>query len=386
MKFRVFIILILLCQIGFAQYAFQNNGNIQIHEEGQVGFHTDVVNNGVFEDNLGLVGFYSVDDHLIVSGTNEAVFNNVEVSVFDDLFLEKSITVSNNLSFITGKVITPRENLDVSLNFSEYFLHSGEGDYTHVDGYVSSRNNEGEFIFPIGDNDFFRPMIIPSQKEGTLFNGAYFAEDPNNPSTFNNSFNTSEKQAVLGEINDVEFWDLEGTSETAIILTWTKDSDVSKLATKIEYLRVVGWDKATSKWVDLGGETITGDMDNGTIKSLPFIPNNYEILTIGSDVRDVLGVETATNNNYAFSPNGDGINDYFVIEGIELRPNNSIQIINRWGAMVYSKDGYDNTWNGISEHSLTINKSKGLPTGTYYYFLKYHDTNTTVIGYIYLVH
>lgn len=368
-----------------SQSAFQNYGNIQIHEEGEVGFHTDVVNNGTFNQNLGLVGFYSDNNFLEVSGLNKPVFYDVDVDVVDGLYLETSVGVANNLSFITGNIVTPRDNVAVSLEFSEYDIYSGEGDYNHVDGYTLSTNNEGEFIFPIGNNDAFRPMIIPSQTRGTMFNGAYFAEDPNIPSTFVDSFDTSKKEDVLEIINDVEFWDLDGTTETAIVLTWNIDSNISALTNSIENLRVVGWDKTTNKWVDLGGEAITGDLEKGTIKSQPFIPNNYEVLTIASGVRTVLGIETTLQNNYAFSPNGDGINDYFVIEGIELRPNNSIQIINRWGALVYSKDGYDNTWDGISEHSLTINRSKGLPTGTYYYILKYHDSNISLTGYIYLM-
>lgn len=365
------------------QTAFQNNGNIQIHEDGQVGFHTDVVNNGVFEDNLGLVGFYSVDDHLVVSGTNETVFNNVEVSVFDDLFLEKSVTVSNSLSFITGKVITPRDNLEVSLNFSEYFLHSGEGDPAHVDGYVTSTNNS-EFTFPIGDENYLRPMLLPEQADNSSFLGAYFKEDPNDPSTFDISFDTSSKQNLLNKVSEYEFWDLNGNEETEVVLTWDFFSNLNEFGDELKSIRVVGWDIAENRWVDLGGKNITGDLNEGSVQSSKFIPNNFEVITIGTDVSSVLG-EEIISRNYAFSPNGDGINEVLVIEGVELRPNNSINILNRWGALVYSQKGYDNTWNGVSEHGLTINKNEGLPTGTYFYTLTFYDEGITLTGYIYIM-
>ncbi|MEM6320709.1 MAG: gliding motility-associated C-terminal domain-containing protein [Bacteroidota bacterium] len=62
------------------------------------------------------------------------------------------------------------------------------------------------------------------------------------------------------------------------------------------------------------------------------------------------------------SPNGDGVNDTFVIEGIENYPNNSIQIFNRWGNMIFRQQGYKNEWNGTWD-----NESSLLPDGTYFY-------------------
>jgi len=52
--------------------------------------------------------------------------------------------------------------------------------------------------------------------------------------------------------------------------------------------------------------------------------------------------------------------------------------------LVYSKNNYKNTWSGISDHSLTINRGKGLPTGTYFYILKFPTENISLVGYIYL--
>jgi gliding motility-associated-like protein len=65
-----------------------------------------------------------------------------------------------------------------------------------------------------------------------------------------------------------------------------------------------------------------------------------------------------------FSPNGDGVNQKFTItytgpEKIQL------EIFNRWGNIVYSNDNYQNDWEGVSTHGLTIGKD--LPDGTYFY-------------------
>ncbi len=63
-----------------------------------------------------------------------------------------------------------------------------------------------------------------------------------------------------------------------------------------------------------------------------------------------------------FSPNGDGKNDAFIIQGIEKYPNSRLMIFNRWGNEVYQKEGYLNDWEG------TWN-GKPLPDGTYFYVL-----------------
>lgn len=373
----------LIGQVSFAQSAFQNFGNIQIHENAQVGFHTNLINDGTFNNNKGLAGFYSLDDYLVVSGNNKAIFNNLEVDVIDNLYLNTSMGLTNNLSFITGKIVTPRETKDITLDFLNHQIYGGEGDYTHVDGYATV-TNDGEFVFPIGDDDAFRPMILPNQAANSNYKGAYFRENPNNPTTFNQSFDTDTKQLILKNINTKEFWDLKGATETTIILTWDIESNISALSKTTNNLRVVGWSKEFNKWVDLGGKNIIGDLDKGAIESTSFIPDNFEIVTIGSDSNIVLAAETVVNLNFGITPNGDGLNDTFVIEGIELRPNNTIYIYNRWGALVYSKKRYDNSWGGIAEHNLTLNAANGLPEGTYFYVLEFHDEEVNWQGWIYL--
>jgi len=84
-----------------------------------------------------------------------------------------------------------------------------------------------------------------------------------------------------------------------------------------------------------------------------------------------------------FSPNGDGINDFFVIPGLnELYPNNSLQIFNRWGAEVLSASPYNNDWNGKAETGL--NAGEQLPVGTYWYILELGNDTEPVMDFIYL--
>ncbi|MBP4136736.1 HYR-like domain-containing protein [Flavobacterium geliluteum] len=93
----------------------------------------------------------------------------------------------------------------------------------------------------------------------------------------------------------------------------------------------------------------------------------------------------------AISPNEDGLNDAFYIGGLECYPDNTVEIYNRWGVLVFERDRYNNVdrvFKGISEGRATISQSSGLPAGTYFYIIKYKDVNNGATqeksGYLYL--
>jgi gliding motility-associated-like protein len=92
----------------------------------------------------------------------------------------------------------------------------------------------------------------------------------------------------------------------------------------------------------------------------------------------------------AVSPDGNGQNDRFYILGLECYPENSIEIFNRWGVLVFERDQYNNedkAFRGISEGRVTLEKSSELPVGTYFYILKYKDSGNNSFeksGYLYL--
>ena len=76
----------------------------------------------------------------------------------------------------------------------------------------------------------------------------------------------------------------------------------------------------------------------------------------------------------AFSPNNDGKNDYFVIEGLD-EYRKELNVFNRWGNEVYSSDNYQNNWDGTNK------SGNPLPDDTYFYILKI-DGNKGHKGYI----
>lgn len=88
----------------------------------------------------------------------------------------------------------------------------------------------------------------------------------------------------------------------------------------------------------------------------------------------------------AFTPNGDNINDFFEIKGIEYYPNNSIKIVNRWGKKVYEANRYGiettpQFWDGKANQG---GGNGDLPTGTYFYVLDLGNGEKPIAGSVYI--
>ncbi|MEY3238376.1 MAG: hypothetical protein RI883_2477, partial [Bacteroidota bacterium] len=84
-----------------------------------------------------------------------------------------------------------------------------------------------------------------------------------------------------------------------------------------------------------------------------------------------------------FSPNGDLINDLFVIRGILYFPENTFTVFNRWGIKIFETNQYQNTWDGKSNSDVNVGGDV-LPVGTYFYVLDLGDGSDFYKGTIYL--
>jgi gliding motility-associated-like protein len=81
-------------------------------------------------------------------------------------------------------------------------------------------------------------------------------------------------------------------------------------------------------------------------------------------------VEIKIEASQIFSPDGNNINDDFYIQNIEEYPENTVQIYDRWGGLIFEANGYDNqsvVWDG------TGNNGRIVPNGTYYFLINPGD-------------
>ncbi|MBZ4044172.1 HYR domain-containing protein [Flavobacterium hibisci] len=75
---------------------------------------------------------------------------------------------------------------------------------------------------------------------------------------------------------------------------------------------------------------------------------------------------------YGFSPNSDGINDFWLIDGITEYPKNEVSIYNSWGDLVFQATGYNNTtivFSGLANKKRNLGADE-LPEGTYFFEIK----------------
>ena len=126
-------------------------------------------------------------------------------------------------------------------------------------------------------------------------------------------------------------------------------------------------------------------MDNNACSIHDLYPGTYYVNirdTMGCITSDTIVITTDPKNCITiykvFSPNFDGINDYWEIKNIHLYPEALIEVYDRIGNIVYRRRNYENSeqiaFNGFSSDG------KELPSGTYYYVLNLENENEVLKG------
>lgn len=116
------------------------------------------------------------------------------------------------------------------------------------------------------------------------------------------------------------------------------------------------------------------NLDNATISNptaTPALTTTYTVTATtpqGCSASDsvVVTVLPAIIIPDGISPNADGDNDEWMIDGIELFPDCLVEVYNRWGELLFQSVGYKEHWKGTY-------KGKELPVGTYYYIIDLKD-------------
>jgi gliding motility-associated-like protein len=80
-----------------------------------------------------------------------------------------------------------------------------------------------------------------------------------------------------------------------------------------------------------------------------------------------------------FSPNGDGINDFWELEDAFLYTNSEIKIFNRWGQKLFESNGYDVPWDGTNE------KGRAVSDGVYFYIINLMNGHDPIKGTITII-
>jgi len=94
-----------------------------------------------------------------------------------------------------------------------------------------------------------------------------------------------------------------------------------------------------------------------TLTSSIFVAGNMECFFISTGI----------------TPNGDGVNDTWVLGGFEYYPECKVNVFNRWGQIMFSSTGYNAPWDGRYNGEL-------LPVADYYFTIDYSEEKEVIMG------
>ncbi|WP_264553965.1 gliding motility-associated C-terminal domain-containing protein [Flavobacterium sp. N2038] len=349
-------------------------------------------------NNDGLVTYSTISNgKSFFVGTQEQLIKGLQIAHFQNIIfdnvsslvpfhLSTSIEIGNNAAFKNG--IIDADSYNGKMIFDENAFHSNASNLSFVDGEVENLGNL-EFEFPIGDDVYFRPSYHnKAVNESNIYTTQYLFETAGILYPY-----TSKEESILS-IDEVEYWNvIQDQGSEKIVLSLTLDTRTTPASFFEENadteLAIVRWDDTASKWINEKG--VTTDLLTGAdyTKMITTQVTGYGLFAIAIVKKKHIVPDHDITVFNAISPNGDGINDSFYIKGIDKYPENRVEIYNRWGVKVYDADSYNESdvmFKGYSDGRDTVNRNAGLPSGTYFYILKYKKGNETIskTGYLYI--
>ena len=243
---------------------------------------------------------------------------------------------------------------------------------------------------------FASSPVFPATGQWTQLSGTSTIADPSDPFTpitglglGNNVYQWTIDNGACGSTSDVV--SIFVFDHTAPAANAGPDQQFCQDVTSTELEALPAVSTSTGIWSLVAGAGNLADPGNPFTQVTGLQPgNNVFVWTVDNGtcgtttdtmlvfLKDCL---TITIPN-AYSPNGDGVNDFFVVVNIESYPRNRMQIFNRWGNKVVDRSPYVNDWDGTSQFGAVFGEK--LPESTYYYVLDLGDGSDAFTGYIYL--
>lgn len=326
----------------------------------------------------GLLGFQEISGSIPMEWYN-AEFNNGTVQ--PAFHLSNDVSILGTADFQHGIVD------DATYGGLVVFENGSSPTNTDNESYINGqvrKNGKDAFVFPIGNKSKYRYAGISAPDNVTdAFTGQYFFEnaDPLYP--------LANKAGVIESINDKEYWTLDktaGTSDVLLTLSWDErtTSPTAIVASPESAIHIVRWDATQNLWVDEGGVADSGTKTVTTAINV----SGYGVFTTARVNESSIDSSCSCVIYNGISPNGDGLNDYFRIDGL-TGTDNTVEVFNRWGVKVYGTTAYNTTGNvfkGISDGAGTLNKKEKLPVGTYFYVLYFKQNGKAgkKAGYLYI--
>ncbi|MEZ5107247.1 MAG: Ig-like domain-containing protein, partial [Draconibacterium sp.] len=306
-------------------------------------------------------GTFTINGNGDFTYTSEEGFKGTEVIVVEicDSYAEP-ICVADTIVIIVSQSSTVVVDSEISACYGEEVLISdvSVSDYSSVSWTTSG---SGEIL---GENSI-TPTYIPAENEEGAIEMVI--------TVFGTGTCSSETVTATVTIDYApEIIADAGNSDTI-----TYNSQANLIADVLPTDRDYSYSWSPAELVDnpSGSTTYTVALQENTMFTVTVTDN--ESGCQATDSIFIVVKETIDDNMLSIkngiSPNFDGNNDVWYIEGIENFPDNRVAIFNRWGDKIIEFRNYDNTtvyWDGKNS------KGKNVPDGTYYYILEIRNVKT----------
>lgn len=252
-------------------------------------FASDIIINAnsviTLAGGTGIVNFVGSNPQTIskTGGTPSPIFRRISTNkAAQQITLATDITVNVSAVFGTGVINTDAVNF---INFADNATATGANDASYIDGPVR-KTGDDPFIFPVGDNGFYRPISISAPTTTThAFTAQYFNQNHllGSPAVWDPSFWT---------VSGCEYWTLDrnvGTSNVFVTLSWNEAACNPGYITNPATLRVTRW--TGTNWVNEGNGGTTGTPTNGTIITSAAVTSFSPFTLASTDAQNPLPVE-----------------------------------------------------------------------------------------------
>lgn len=356
-------------------FDFKNETTGNVLNDGDFYFYGHYQNEGLFSYTTNSTTGYVVFEGLMngmqnISGASPSSFYDVlfnKAGGQHSFHLTNDIENQGTVNFMNGVVLMDKENGGAFV-FLKGANHINTADRSHVQGEVTKDGDEA-FKYPVGDGGYYRFAGISAPVNvAETYTGEYLLENSNE------KYPHASRAGIIEVIDDKEYWIINQVTPTdnsvMVTLSWDQRTTPAHLiANGAEALHIVRWDETQQLWVDEGGVV---DYAARTVTT-PINVEGFGVFTLGSIKEQHLNPGDVVIYQ-GVTPDGDGLNDYFIIDNIEYFPTNNVTIFNRWGRKVYETTSYNssgNVFNGYAQGKGVVNQGEMLPTGTYYYVVEY---------------
>ena len=326
--------------------------------------NTEMKDKQLFRMSFLLILIFSISD-----------FTFGQIGVHGDVFISSNgelAVFSSEMRYYDGIIRSAPDNpgqIIYSEDAHGFDAHNG----SHSEATVLS-NAHASFIFPVGDQGVYQPLMIDS---GDL-------EDLT--VKFNlKAFPDTRPSLELEQISNRFYWEVAGNKAAVLSLSWNNFSEIAFLTDDLAALVMVGFNGSNWEIIPALVDPFTLDgnapssLSEGAMRSTDVVNfNRFEAVTLGRILLD-----TTLKVSEGVTPNGDGINDRWYIENIERYPEAQIWVYNRWGAEVFHQAGnYRNNWDATYK-----NNTKKLPSAPYFYQIDQDNNGSIdVRGWIYVTY